>query len=197
MAEVCVQADGRRVRFSLNRRERDPCLLVCFRGPDGKRKERSTGESNQKRARDAAVAIVRDEYAPRARSASVSWDRALDELVRHMKGQNLRPRTVEDYELALGNLRAAFPQARGPSEITTEMARRYKLLRIEAGRSAYTVAGNINKLGVIWRKWFIKQCEIVVENPWEGVEQPKTDRPRPRILTNEEETRFLAWLSVR
>lgn len=114
-----------------------------------------------------------------------------------MNGQNLRPRTVEDYELALDNLRAAFPETRGPAEIDDEKAKQYKLRRIELGRSAYTVAGNINKLGVIWRKWFIKECKILTTNPWEGVEQPKTDKPRPRILSIEEEERFFAWLTER
>lgn len=70
MAEICVLADGRRVKYSLKRRDRDPFYLVVFRGPDGKRKERSTQEANQKRARDAAAAIIRDEYTPSGSSRS-------------------------------------------------------------------------------------------------------------------------------
>ena len=64
-SEVCVLDDGRRVRFSLKKRNRDPCYLVSFRGPDGKRKERSTKEKNKKRATDSAVVVIKDEYAPK------------------------------------------------------------------------------------------------------------------------------------
>lgn len=197
MAEICVLVDGRRVSYSLKRRGRDPFYLACFRGPDGGRKERSTHEPNEKRARDAAVSIIRDEFAPQTPLVSISWDKAVAEMIRAMKAQNLRPRTVEDYELALDNLRAAFPKTWGPSDITTAMAKQYKLRRIEAGRSAYTVAGNINKLGVIWRKWLIKQCDLVSENPWQEVEQPKTDDLRPQILSANDEARFFGWLTDR
>ena len=64
MSEVCVLDDGRRVRFSLKRRVRDPFFLANFRGPDGKPKEPSTRESNKKRATDAAIVLIRDLYAP-------------------------------------------------------------------------------------------------------------------------------------
>ena len=199
MAEVCVLADGRRIKYSLKRRpERDPYYLVVFRGTDGSRKERSTQERSEKRARDAAAAIVRDEYAIRkAHVESIPWEKVISTMIRHMNGNKLRPRTVEDYELALDNLRAVFPQTKGPDEIDEKMAEQYKLLRVEEGLSAYTVAGNINKLGVIWRKWLIKKCGILTHNPWEGIEQPKTDKPKPRILTIEEEERFFNWLTER
>lgn len=118
-------------------------------------------------------------------------------MVRQMQGHNLRPRTVEDYELALNNLRNAFPEARGPAEIDERMANEYKLQWIEQERSAYTVAGNINKLNVIWRKWFIKACKILATNPWAEIEQPKTDMPRPHILSAAEEAHFFSWLEGR
>ncbi len=199
MADVCVLADGRRIKFSLKRRAgRDPYYLAVFRGLDGSRKERSTQERNEKRAKDAAAVMIRDEYAPREeRIQSISWEEAIAEMVRYMNGQKLRPRTVEDYELALKNLRAVFPETKGPAEIDEKLAKQYKLKRVEKGLSAYTVAGNINKLGVIWKKWLIKNCKLLTFNPWEEVEQPKTDKPRPRILTIEEEEHFFDWLAGR
>ena len=48
---------------------------------------------------------------------------------------------------------------------------------------------------MIWKKWSIKNCKLLTHNPWEGVEEPKTDKPRPRILTIEEEEHFFDWLA--
>ena len=62
------------------------------------------------------------------------------------------------------------------------MARRFKILRIEKGLSAHTVAGNLNKLSVIWRKWFVEECGVVAENPWEKIEHPKADKLQPRVI---------------
>ena len=118
-------------------------------------------------------------------------------MVQHMKGQNLRPRSIEDYRLAIRNLRAIFPETRGPADITDAMARRYKLARIEKGRSAHTVGGNLNKLSVIWRKWFVVECGILAENPWEKIEHPKTDKLRPRIISGVEQVLFLEWREER
>lgn len=77
------------------------------------------------------------------------------------------------------------------------MARRYKILRIEKGLSAHTVAGNLNKLSVIWRKWFVEECGVVTDNPWEKIEHPKTDKLRPRIIGGVEHALFLEWLAGR
>ena len=63
-SEICVLDDGQRVRFSLKKRERDPCYLVTFRGPERLRKELSTKEANKKRATDAAIVLIREASAP-------------------------------------------------------------------------------------------------------------------------------------
>lgn len=195
--EVCVLPDGRRVGYSLKRRGRDPFYLAVFRGPDGRPRERSTKEPNQKRARDATIALIIDEYTPRTTIRSVTWDEADAVMVQHMKGQNLRPRTIDDYRMVIRKLRAAFPEARGPADITESMAKQYKIARIGEGLSAHTVGGNLNKFSVIWRKWLIEECGLVAENPWEKIEHPKTDRLRPRIITSDEQALFLEWLERR
>ena len=64
-------------------------------------------------------------------------------------------------------------------------------------RVARTVASRLNKLRVIWSKWFITELEFCRENPWEEVAPPKLDRLAPRYLTAEEVAAFFAWLIER
>src|SRR4051794_20776266 len=97
MSEVCVLDDGRRVRFSLKRRRRDPFCLVVFRGPDGLRKERSTGERNRRRAKDSAALIIREGYAPQQPTGNPSWDEAIASMRERMEADNLRPKTIGQY----------------------------------------------------------------------------------------------------
>ena len=49
--------------FSVKERTGDPFLFVCFRAPDGRRLERSTKETNRKRAVDAALAAMPEPMA--------------------------------------------------------------------------------------------------------------------------------------
>src|SRR4051794_15892538 len=96
-SEVCVLSDGRRVKYSLKKRERDPYYLVVFRGTDGNRKERSTGEANQKRAKDSAVVVIVQEYQPKVYYRDIGWDEALGMLETAMKAANLRPNSITTY----------------------------------------------------------------------------------------------------
>ena len=134
MAEACVLADGRRVKFSLKRRDRDPFFLVCFQGADGKRKERSTDEGNKRRAADSAITIIKNEYDPHAVSQNLPWDEATKLMVEAMRGQNLRPSSITTYEMVLKTLRAVCPKTYGPAAITSAMAEHYKLTRLKKCR---------------------------------------------------------------
>ena len=196
---VCALQDGRRVKYYLKKRDRDPCYLVVFRTPSRRVRERSTLEQNKKRAEDAAIAIIRDEYADRSIGPAqpYTWDEAIPRMVTAMTAHNLRQRTIDDYLMVLTVLRKVFPGSRGPADITEDKARHFKHIRMQAEKSAFTVAGNLNKLRCIWKKWLVKNCKVVRENPWEDVEKPKRDKLDPRFITREEQKAFFDWLTAR
>lgn len=197
MSEVCVLDDGRRVRFSLKRRERDPFYLASFRGPDGRRKELSTREPNKKRAADAAVVMIREAFAPKTITKEPTWDEAIAAMTRQMEADNLRPTTMQQYLLVVSSLRKAFPQAKGPAEITPEMASRYKAIRRAAGVGVRTIQGNLDNLRIVYNKWWIKECRLLDHDPFADVTPPKADRPTPRLVASEEAQAFLDWLECR
>jgi integrase len=197
-SEVCVLDDGQRVRFSLKKRERDPFYLASFKGPDGRRKELSTKEGNKKRATDAAVVLIRAAFATRAETPSrPSWEEAIKEMTRQMQANNLRPKTIEQYVIAMNHLRSAFPETYGPGDITPSMASRFKAIRIEAGVKPRTVQGNLENLRIVYKKWLVRECSLLSHNPVEGISLPKTDKVKPRLVTDAEAADFLDWLNRR
>jgi hypothetical protein len=193
MAEVCVLADGRRIKYSLKRRARDPYFLACFQGPDGKRKERSTEEGNKRRASDSAAIIVRNEYDPHAIVQNLSWDDATKLMAEHMRGENLRPNSIATYETVLTTLRKACPNSFGPASITPAMAEQYKLARLKKCKP-YTVRGDINELSIIFGKWFVETLKVLATNPFTEIVPPKVDKLEPRFVTADEHGLFLSWL---
>lgn len=195
--EVCVLDDGRRVRFSLKKRERDPCFLVSFKGPCGGRKERSTKETNKKRAADAAINLIREAFTPRVLTKKPTWDEAISVMTRRMEADNLRPKTIQQYLLVVSSLRRAFPEVLGPAGITPEMASRYKAMRREAGVGVRTIKGNLDNLGIVYNKWWIKEGHLLEHDPFADVTPPKADNPTPRLITPGEVQAFLDWMDAR
>ena len=195
--QTCILEDGSRIGFSLKKRDRDPNYLVSFRGPHGCRLERSTHESNQRRASDSAIVIIKQEFSTTVIITKASWDQAQEIMIRHMKAQNLRLHTIDDYRFTLNTLKKTFPKAEGPYCITATMAEEYKLRRIDAGKSNYTVKGNLNALNVVFGHWFKKVCKIVSSNPFADVLPPKVEKSPPRIITPKEVTAFFDWLKTR
>ncbi|WP_435017984.1 site-specific integrase [Tundrisphaera sp. TA3] len=196
MAEVCVLADGRRVKYSLKQRERDPCYLVTFRGPDGKPKERSTQERNKKRAAESAIAVIRSAYEPKATPSDISWEEAIARMVEHMQGHNLRPQTIKSYRASIKILRDVYPNLHGPAGMTPTMAERFKVTRLKS-RRPNTVKGDLNELSIVYGRWWVEICKILASNPFADVEPPKVDKPEPIVLTIDEQREFLSWLSDR
>jgi len=196
-SEVCTLDDGRRVRFSLKKRAGRPWLFVCFDGPGGERKERSTREKNRKRAQEAALAVIREAYRARPKLQSVSWDEAVKRLNRHMKAEGLRPSTVQQYALAVGTLRKLFPDTEGPTDVTPAMAEEFKARRIEQGLAPRTVRGNIENLRIVYGCWFRGKLKIADENPFQDVTVPKEDEKPARIIEPEEQKALFDWLDAR
>src|SRR5262249_11221515 len=129
---ICVLQSGQRVPFSLKQRPGDQFHFATFRGRDGCRLERSTKETSQNRARDAAVELIRGEYRlPREKVASVSWDDAIARMRTAMTGDNLRNTTIDDYLDSLTQLRRVYKEvvgqeSYGPGDISTTLAKRLK-----------------------------------------------------------------------
>ena len=134
-SQVCELPDGRRIRYFLKKRNGRPCYFACFVGRDNKRHESSTSEGNLKRAQESANSIIREAYATKI--AFIAWDDAMTLATRHMKANNLRGTTIQQYELAVKTLRKVFPKSTGPSDITPAMAEQFKVARLEQGRKKY------------------------------------------------------------
>jgi site-specific recombinase XerD len=224
LPHICILNDGRRVPFSIKSRPGDLFYFICFRSPDGRRLERSTKETSRKRAEDAAGTLIKEEYDPKAVVSSVTWDEAIAALEGRMRENNNKTRTIEDYSDTLRLLIRLFPATRGPCNITVALAKEFKSLyqrkytrqkakaaKVWKGRGrkpkpppkpatysrkARTVASRLNKLRVIWSKWFIEELSYLTANPWEEVATPKLDKLTPRYLTAEEVV-FFGWLTER
>ena len=193
--ETCILSDGRRVKFSLKKRRRDPYYLVYFRDPEGRPKERSTSEANKRRATDSAIVIISEEFRPRPIKPSPTWDEAINVMLRYMKADNLRPGTIEQYQYVVNGLRKAFPQTHGPASITSALAQKYKVLRLEAKLAPRTVEGNLGNLSIVYGHWWRDTCKLLAENPFEDVSPPRYDKNPPRIISADEEQGFLVWLA--
>ena len=127
-------------------------------------------------------------------------------MVRHMRAQNLRAGTIQQYQLAVNALRKVFPKIIGPADITPAMAERFKLERMEAKTHTaknrrkvkpVTVGGNLNNLSIVYGHWFRDILKIVDGNPFANVQPPKYDKAPPRIVAAEEQQGFFDWLQSR
>jgi hypothetical protein len=85
---VCILPDNRRVTFRVSLRDGQPSYLVFFRGPDGRRLEKTTNERSQKRAIDAAQQVILQEHQPKSLVKVVSWDDTFTALVKAMRANN-------------------------------------------------------------------------------------------------------------
>ncbi len=195
-SEICILADGRRVRYSLQKRDRDPVYRVCFTGADGKRKELSTKERSRKRANDSAAVVIRDDYAPQTAGYRPTWQDAIDKMKRAMEGKNLRPRTIGRYVDTLTVFRE-WTNVESPADVTAEHGEQFKVDRLDQGKSPATVSSDLNSLRVIYRRWWIKTLGMLTVNPFATVEPPKRDRSKKRIVADAERKAFLDWLNVR
>ncbi len=185
---VCELHDGIRVRYSLKKRGRDPFYLVCFRGLDRKRKERSTRESNKKRAHDAALAIIKQTYSQP--SNRQSWTDARELVREKMEGHNLRPGSIAAYLSAMNLLHESFPETHGPSDITPVMIDRFKAVRAKVV-SPRTIRGNLQHLQAVYAVW------LKNSNPLANVEMPKEDVKEPILVPRSDFQLFIDWLGQR
>ena len=188
------------MRFSLKKRPDSPFYFVCFRDAQGRRRELITGERAKHAAEDAAPQFVRDDYAVTCERKP--WDEALKLMRQHMEAKNLRPGSIQQYELVVSVLRKVFPDSQGPVDITPAMAQTFVVKRMEAKPgetklSPRTVEGNIGNLSIVFGHWFRDTLKIVPSDPFADVEPPKNDKKPPRIITAEESKAFFDWLRTK
>jgi site-specific recombinase XerD len=127
------------------------------------------------------------------------WDDALALMREHMKAKNLRPTSIQQYELCISNLRKVFPKSKGPGDITSAMAQTFVVKRMKGKQdekplSPRTVEGNVGNLSIVFGHWLRNTLKIVTIDPFADVEPPKCDRKPPRVISPEEQTAFFAWM---
>lgn len=206
--------DRRRVGYALTRRR--GVYRVRFVMPDDHRVERSTGREAKADAVIEAARIVLAAYAPPTATTHsvVTWDTAAAGL--DAACGDLRPRSVNDYQITLRVLVATFEQdptlaspPRGPREVTPELAGRFKRLYLSQTyrrgrgdeakryrRSPVTLAAHLRKLSALWQEHF-RELGYVTENPWRGVSKPETERRRKPVPSEDQVAHFFAWVDAR
>ena len=194
----CELPDGQRVRFSLKKRADSPFYFLTFRDADGRRRELTTEQTAKHAAEDSAKPILIDAYT--SHGATVVWADALTLLTEHAKAKNLRPATIQQYDLVVRTLHKLFPDTKGPAEITPAMAQTFAVKRMNrTGKrklAPRTVAGNIDNLSIVFGCWFRDVLKIVKGNPFESVKPPKVDKKPPRLISAEEKKALLDWLQA-
>ncbi len=201
---ACDLPDGRRVRFSLQKRPGSGCYFVYFRDANDRRRELTTGERAKHAALDVAPEKIREDFA-KAAPEKLTWDSAVTLMLEHMTAEKLRAGTIQQYELAISALRKVFPDTRGPADITPAMAERFKVKRSKEKRvkgdkevelSPRTVEGNLKNLSIAYN-WWCKRCKVLTVNPFEEVTPPKYDKAPPRIVRTDEKQGLMEWLGKR
>jgi integrase len=179
----------------VGKREGCSFYFAYFRGPNGERLEKTTGETAKHAAVDAAPPIILDVFKPQA--ANLSWDEALTLLREHMRAKNLRPTSIKQYEWCIGTLRRVYPKSKGPGDITRAMAQTYVVRRMrnpDKRLSPRTVQGNVGNLSIVFGHWLRDVLKVVDADPFAQVEPPKADKKPPRVISADEGKAFFAWL---
>jgi hypothetical protein len=189
---VVKLTSGKTVKYNLKPRYQGK-YNVCFVDPSGDRVERATGEKQISRAHNEAQIKIVECYQTPA-DKLIDWDTA-NELVKNaMRAQNLREdTTVDHYDTVVNLLRAAFPSCKGPTEITEQLALRFKSMRM-LKVCPRTVQGNLDDLRTLYKKWYGKTLHLVSNNPFENVESPKVDKKKPRVISDKENQEWHDWL---
>jgi integrase len=174
-----------------------------WEAPDGWRCE-STGTAD----RTQAEALQKQKWAelnvpgcepeePALEIVKASWGECKEALKRAMEADNLRPSYVYDAGLAFASLRAMFPEAETPADITPGMANEWKRQRAEAKVSPWSTKGDLATLKAVFGKWLGRELDLLASNPFAKVKPPKCEDPEVRIIAAEENAAFRKWFSER
>jgi integrase len=195
---------GRFVGYSLIKRQNDPTYTVYFRLPTGERRKRDTNQTGMDRAKQAAVAIIDEEYAPKVEAVRVvTWDEAVEKIEASAAADGLRGPSVDYYQKLIRRIRAFYSVTAGPADISEGMAEAWKKAfsstptRRKELPSQHTVFSLVRGYSALWQSWFVDKLGICPGNPWQSVEPPKTDKIEVKVIEDDTLTHFLGWLDQR
>lgn len=181
---TCELDHGRRVKYLLYMRQRDPVYLVRFLGPDGPKRELTTKEVEVRHAHRAAKTIILlafenyESATPTERPTNtkrpLGWSDAITLLELNMRMSGLQRTTIESYTVTLRVLRKVIPGTNGPADITAAMAEEFRDRRLASGASPATVASNLMTLSAIYGHWWREACGMLNDDPFSGVRLPRT-----------------------
>jgi integrase len=208
--------DGRKVGGTP--KKRGTLFKVQFRDPaEEKYREAATGVvvpkgwSKSKRPPDAwfdeAEKAIRTAYTPPASgaggSATTTWEEAEALVLACFEREGSR----RTYRSAFRLIRRAFPDLRGPADLTAEQAEQFALAHAagkyrrtkddtgaERPRSAEAVRTTLRNLSVLWNRMSGKSLRLVAENVWEEVTRPKKEKRLPRVPPEEAFDKLDEWL---
>src|SRR5258708_6910479 len=97
-----VLSTGERVRFALVERPNADAYSVRFKGKNGERVTRATGQKRKFEAIGEAHRVVLEEYGQiTPTSETVTWTVAKERLRKGMTADGKRPKTIKGYEETL------------------------------------------------------------------------------------------------
>jgi integrase len=193
------------VTYSIVRRHPDPYLFIRFRAPDGRRLEKTTKVTTIKSVEEVALSIIAPEYGATLGPTSIlDWNEAISKARVSMAASGLRDGSIGDYlDTVVAVIRRFRPSSVGPADFSDKTARDFKLWMAEQKRgdgsprySPNTVCGYLNKLSVLWTRWFIEELRFELVDPWQEVKPPKMDKENMRVLSEEEEKAFFGWIKM-
>lgn len=182
--------DGRRVKYGLKRRSRDPFYLVTFRDPAGRSREKSTAAMTLATAIPAAESIVLRAYGDAAAAVEpYSWADAEADAERRGQARRIRRSSWLQYRGVIRRL-IEITGTSGPHEVDEAAAQRFLDERSRTV-AASTVANQAQLCYTLWS--FYWAASLGDRNPWRNVVTPHVERRGP-LAAGEWADRFVAWL---
>jgi site-specific recombinase XerD len=124
----------------------------------------------------------------------MTWERALADYDRDLRGRGLAERTRRAYAVDLGQF-VEWAGERGPGDIHHRDVRRYGAGLSSAGASPATVARKLAAIRGLYD--FLVRTERAVQNPADLVSSPKREQKLPRVLTTEQVRSLLEKIPAR
>jgi len=124
----------------------------------------------------------------------MTWERALADYDRDLRGRGLAERTRSAYSVDLGQF-VEWAGGRSPGEIRHRDVRRYGAGISSAGASPGTVARKLAAVRGLYD--FLVRTERAAQNPADLVSSPKREQKLPRVLSAEQIRSLLERIPAR
>jgi integrase/recombinase XerC/integrase/recombinase XerD len=124
----------------------------------------------------------------------MTWERALAEYDRDLRGRGLAERTRRAYAVDLGQF-VEWAGERGPGDVRHRDVRRYGSGLSAGGASPATVARKLAAIRGLYD--FLVRTERAGQNPADLVSSPKKEQKLPRVLTTEQVRSLLEKIPAR